>query len=491
MDAPAAAFRPLPSIAAIAETLVPPDSTHGLAGAGRPPRSVAAAIAAGLVVAVAAWPWILSGWSFFPEKSWDHDRFHLPLVRQYAASFPAIDLSDHGAATGPGLHLLLAAFATVLGDGEATIQWLCSLFGVGLAATVAGRLAAWRGRGAEGFLLALPLCLSPYLLGNSIWVMTDNLSLWLLAIVLLGAILAGKAGASPLRLGLAAAGAALVRQSNLWVLPAVLAAGVASAWRRWSGGEGGAGRPLLIAMLACLPALAVVAWLAWLWGGLVPPRFASFHEALWQGSTPLYALALFGAYGLPLVLPLQGGFRAALRGRSMRLLLLAWAAMLAFADDSYASLEEGRNGGWLWTLVAAMPAPGGRSLALAGLSLVGVLLLGTLADAAARAGRGPRVWLAILTLAGFVAAHAVNRQLFQRYFDPTILLYLGIFAALAWPPQEAAIDSARRTRWRLALLAMAAMQFAFATATLFTPLLRNGPLPAERVIEGVLEAPRT
>lgn len=491
MDAPASAFRadrdPVPR----SDLPVSPDLPHRLAGSGRGRQIAAAAIAAGLVVAAGTWPWILSGWSFFPEKSWDHDRFHLPLVRQFAAAFPSIDLSDYGAATGPGMHLLLAAAATVVGDGERTLQWLASLFGIALAMTVAGRFAAARRCGWEGFAAALPLCLSPYLLGNSIWVMTDNLSLCLLSIVLLGAMLAGDGGGRPLRLGLAAAGAAFVRQSNLWVLPAILASGAADAWRCASRGDAGAWRPLLLAAIACMPALAIVVALAWLWGGLVPPRFADFHDTAWQRSTPLYALALLGVYGLPLMLPLLGGFGTALRGAGMRVLLLGWAVMLAVANDSYASLEEGRNGGWLWTLVDALPAPGGWSLALAALSLGGTLLLGTLADAATRAGRGPQAWLAILMLAGFAAAHAVNQQLFQRYFDPTILLFLGIFAVLSWPPREAAVDSARRTRWSVALLAMAAMQLTFASATLFAPLLRNGPLPADRVIEGVLTPPQS
>lgn len=460
--------------------------------ASSPPRrpGLVAALAAGGVVALATWPWILSGWCFYPQKSFDHDRFHLPLVRQFAEAFPAVDLSDYGAATGPGLHLLLAAAAQVLGSGERTLQWLASLLGIALAATVAGRLAAWRGCALQGFLLALPLCLSPYLLGNAIWVMTDNLSLWLLATVLLGAIFAAATPGSLLRWGVVAAAAAFVRQINLWVLPAIVVAGAARSWLRWTGGEARPAAPLLVAFAACLPALLVVGALGWLWGGLVPPTFAVYHDTALQRSTPLYGLALLAVYGAPLLLPLAGRGASVLRRPAFLLLAALWSLVVLVASDSYASLEEGRNGGWLWSIVGVLPAPAGRSVVLATLSFGGVLLLARLVDAASRQGRGPQAWLALLMLGGFLAAHAVNRQLFQRYFDAPILLTLAILAALAWPRREDSSEpSTTRTRWIAALLAMALLQLAFATATLFVPLLRNGPVPADRVIEGVLTPP--
>ncbi|MEY3024006.1 MAG: hypothetical protein RJA16_832, partial [Planctomycetota bacterium] len=78
--------------------------------------------------------------------------------------------------------------------------------------------------------------------------------------------------------------------------------------------------------------------------------------------------------------------------------------------------------------------------------------------------------------AAFLVAHAANKQLFQRYFDPPVLLFLAIFAALAWPRGEdrtASGGSGVRTVWLVSLAAMAAMQLAFATVTLFVPLMRN------------------
>ncbi|MGA1046182.1 MAG: hypothetical protein ACO3ZY_13400, partial [Phycisphaerales bacterium] len=51
--------------------------------------AVIAALAAAAVVAMLVWPWILAEQDRFSQKSYDHDRFHLPLVRTFAEQWPA------------------------------------------------------------------------------------------------------------------------------------------------------------------------------------------------------------------------------------------------------------------------------------------------------------------------------------------------------------------------------------------------------------------
>jgi len=457
-----------------------------------------AAAAIALIAAGMIWPWILAERDVFSQKSYDHDRFHLPLVRSFAAEWPSVDLSDYDSATGPGYHLLLAAAAQVLGDGETTLQMLGSLFAIGLLATVAWRLARWRGSELEGLLLALPLAASPYLLGNAIWLMTDNLSLWLLAVPILGASLLPARPARLGRWGVAAAAACFVRQINLWVLAPIAIATWFTVGPHRTGDERARrdplsseprlapdadvsdsdaprGRILLAAAIAGLLPIAVVAGLARLWGGLTPPTFQQYHAVSVQPAAVVYGLALFAVYGGPLWLAIVA-VRSE-RGRVPWWFMLAsslgWAGFL-LAGESFAGLEAGRNGGWLWRLVGATPAPGGVSAVLAVGSAVGVVLLMQLVALAfgrsRTCGRGAIV--AAVGLAAFLVAHAANKQLFQRYFDAPVLLVLAVLAALAWPRRGdgPAVDPRRDRPWILALLAMAAMQIVFSTATLFLPL---------------------
>jgi hypothetical protein len=467
-------------------------------------RGRIAAVAIALIAAGMIWPWILAERDAFSQKSYDHDRFHLPLVRSFAAQWPAVDLSDYDSATGPGYHLVLATAAQVLGDGETMLQMLGSLFAIGLLATVAWRLARWRGSELEGLLLTLPLAASPYLLGNAIWLMTDNLSLWLLAVPILGASLLSATPSRLGRWGVAAVAACFVRQINLWVLAPIAVATWFATWtttRRsgvgdrsrnasWSISpeavaeegvpipESPKGRPgpvLLAAAIACLLPIAIVAGLAWLWGGLTPPTFQQYHAVSVQPAAVPFGLALFATYGAPLWLAIAAGRGE--RGRVPRWFLLAsslgWAGFV-LAGESFAGLDVGRNGGWLWTLVGKAPSPGGVSSVLAVGSAVGVaLLMQLVALAFGRSGTcGRGAIVAAVALAACLVAHAANAQLFQRYFDAPVLLVLAVLATLAWPRggEGPAVDPRRDRPWILALLAMVAMQIAFATATLFLPL---------------------
>ncbi len=482
------------------------DPHETIASSRAEPRCRPWLAAAGAVMLVAAlvWPWVLSGRDTFTQKSYDHDLFHLPLVRSFAAQWPGVDLSDYPSATGPGFHLALATLAQIFGTGETTLQFLGSLMAIGLVATVAWRFARWRGSALEGLLLTLPLCLSPYLLGNAIWLMTDNLSLWLLAVAILGASLTAATPARLVRWSIAAAAACFVRQINLWVLaPLVVAGWIAS--RSGTGLDEGApaevsgagsrchsaaastksatGRTLggfgMLAWtaLACIPAVLVVGGFAWLWGGLTPPSFQEFHAVSVQPAAIPYGLTLFGVYGCPLWLTIfvARGERGVVPRSIVVLASFGWAAFL-IAGNSDAGLEVGRNGGWLWRLVAATPSPTGVSIVLAFGSAVGVALLVQLAALAAGRRRLGGAIAAMAALAAFLVAHAANRQLFERYFDPPVLLFLALFAALAWPRNDERRPdhpSPASGAFTVALAAMAAMQLAFATATLFLPLLRN------------------
>ena len=475
-----------PSAAAITE----PVAACSVVGGSIRSAAVAALIAAA-VVATLVWPWILAKQDRFSEKSYDHDRFHLPLVRTFAEEWPAVDLSDYPSATGPGFHLALATLAQAFGAAETTLQFLGSLFAIGLAATVAWRFARWRGSAWSGVLLALPLCLSQYLLGNAIWLMTDNLSLWLLATAILGTTLAAATPRRLVRQGLLAAAACVVRQINLWALaPIVVAGWIASMRRRGIDTVAGtrdsavAGTApnsrfawLALTALACLPAIAVVGGFAWLCGGLTPPSFQEYHAVSVQPAAVPYGLTLFAAYGAPLWLAMlvARGDRGSVPRWFVVLASFGWAAFI-MAGNSFAGLEVGRNGGWLWTIVAMTPAPGGVSIVLAIGSAIGVALLVQLLAMAAARGRLANAIVASAAFAAFLVAHAANKQLFQRYFDPPVLLFLGLFAALAWPRHGDAAtgrDAGISKAFVAALVVMAAMQLVFATVTLFAPLLRD------------------
>lgn len=55
----------------------------------------------GLFLALTAGP-VWTGMDRLPSKSIDMDRNHVPVIRAFAAEWPAVDLSDYDSATTPG-----------------------------------------------------------------------------------------------------------------------------------------------------------------------------------------------------------------------------------------------------------------------------------------------------------------------------------------------------------------------------------------------------
>ena len=222
---------------------------------------------------------VLTGFDQLPRKSIDHDRNHVPVIRTFAEAWPSPDLTDYDSATTPGMHLIMAAATRVFGDSETMLQCLSSLFGAGLI------LAAWwfASRTAGGTVAAwcvLPIACSPYVLGNAIWVMTDNLALATIAITAGISIFIQPSGRSGTTSAIALIASVCIRQINVW--PSAVAAVV--PWlaatpirrrlpfhdtfdRRFSRTAAVAGA------IGIVGAFAVLGWFAWLWGGLVPPAF--------------------------------------------------------------------------------------------------------------------------------------------------------------------------------------------------------------------------
>ena len=108
----------------------------------------------------------------------------------------------------------------------------------------------------------------------------------------------------------------------------------------------------------------------------------------------------------------------------------AAALLAALVPESGWSKDEGRWGGALWTAVRALPAPGGRSVAVVAAAAVGAVLLGLLWLRAAEVRRGRQATVVVVSLLALFAVQAGNSQVWERYFDPAILVALAWLTAL-------------------------------------------------------------
>ncbi len=300
------------------------------------------------------------------------------------------------------------------------------------------------------FLAGLAVVCSPYVLGNAIWMMTDNLSLALVAATVGLAAFGTVAPSSRLMQGVSAAAAVATRQVNIWLL-----APMTVAW--WMSGR----RTTWAAVVASLLPIAVLLTFVVLWKGLLPPRFRTLHASGINLAAIGFTLTLCAAYGAVLLVAVPEGVRAVVRRPRLLSATAIGGAVLSALGPSFALEAAGRNGGWVWQSVARLPVIADRSPLIVLGGAAGAVVLVALFAAAERAGQKFAAIVILASLAGFVAAHVANFQVFQRYYDPMVLLTLVWLVVL----------TNDRRRQSVAFGLAVAQQVLFAIAVLYLPML--------------------
>jgi hypothetical protein len=437
--------------------------------------TVTAALLASLFAAAVLPVALLAGTG--TSEGYDEANYHLPVIRRFASELPSPDLRDYASATAPGYHLLMSLPAW-LGVGIGGLRSIGSLFGLALV-LLTWRVAAVPSGPRCAMALALPLAACSYVLSGSAWLTTDMLS------VLLGSAVIGLVAWSPptartfATAGILFAAAVCVRQTNVYLAVPILAVGVlgspmgrsATAGEQWAPDEPRSWRRPAMAVLALVPAALALAAFAKLWGGLTPPQFRAQHGRALSNLTPSYGLALIGAWGSVMLLPLLPEAWTAVRRRRTDLFAIAaFAGLLASVRASGWSFEAGRWGGPLWTLVKAVPCIRDRSPVIVLGAACGAAILAVLWLMAAEVRRGRQASVVIIALvAGMFAAQSGNSQVWERYFDPAILVALAWLVALAVHPSRP--YSAPRAV--IGGLALAAVQAAISAVNYLLPAIRG------------------
>ena len=392
--------------------------------------------------------------------------YQLPTILQLSER---LDFSDYPSAQTPLFHLLTAWWGELVGFELWKLRLLNVVFSYAMALALlrllrrATPLEPW-----QAFALTLLFVLSPYVLGTSFTLLTDNLAI-LFALIALERIHAYSRGAGIGAYALACAAIAaalLTRQAFVWLLPVAALFLLRRELR--APGRLAAGAALLV--LSVLP----VGLLALEWDGLVPPsadpascglcddRQGLAREALTL-RTVAFTVAIAGGYGALVFGPgivrrlrrLRSSMLArtyvGLTGRAAALrtrLLLAVGVgvlLLAISPLLYKPItpEQAGDAGYLWQLSDRFPELFGSSLLFWALVPLGCVVLHLLVT---RSG----VWsLPAVYLACFLLAALPVRLVYQKYFDPFVLLALALFAR----PADL------RTRWDCAGIAVMYVAF--------------------------------
>ncbi len=410
--------------------------------AERPARPTAwpAAVVVALFIAAAV-PIILGG-TLPGRPGWDHYNYHEPMIRSLAGTWPRGDCSNYLSATTPLYHWLLAGVARHVSDALPVLRLAGALFTAGLLGLLAwGCGRALPDHPASAFVLVLPFAASLYVFPPGCWLLPDNAA-WL---GVLGVWLIALRPAAEAR-GLVAGGAVLfllvlTRQIHVWAAALVWTAAwlgrdaVPEAERSWLippallRPTGARVTRALAGFAITLPAFGAVGLFAALWGGMIVPRYQGLYHG-WGPSAPAFALSLLAAYSVFHVGWLAPGLAEAWRRHRSALML---GAALGFAagvlPDTTYSIEGGRFGG-LWNAAGRAPVVAGRaSVLMPVLSALGGV---TLVLWLAALGLRDRV-IFLVAFVAFEAAQTANPQVWQRYQEPFLLMFVALAASRAAP----------------------------------------------------------
>src|SRR5579884_995732 len=367
----------------------------------------------------------------------DERVYHYPTILRFSHQLPLPHLHSYPAAQTPLFHLLMAYVGKGIGYELWRLRLVEALISYLLAVAVYVLLHRRLGlRRVEATILTLLLVISPYVLGASFRLETDNLAL-LFSVLALERLERFRATGrrAPFLLACACIAAAILTRQSTGFLPAVAALYVLRPGAPLALRERAAG--VAAAALSALPA-----GLLFLdWHGLVPVGSDPSSCGLCSATGP-HASA--GSTGLEV--PAAG---------------LALVAVFPATPGPHAA-------GDLWRIAAHLPRLGGSSLLFWVLvPVAGVVLWARLAAA-------PSPWLPGTLALAFVVSAVVIRYPWQKYVDPFALLILLTTARPAELSSPAALTG-------VAILTAAFLAYVLDTGAHQSTALALAPLASTRL----------
>lgn len=405
---------------------------------------IKAILAHNLVIALVFCTLVIAGYFTAKPTSEDYDQreHHLPQIEIFVKN--PLTLGESYSATvamAPGHHVMLSFVAKQFSSGSVSedvlsIRLINAACGLGLLLTI-----WWMLYGGEpnqiwqSSCLLLPLVFSPYIVGGSIWVMSDNAAL-LWACTALAILLQERQGGWFLSLaGIFIALAVFWRQNYIFLVIPLFWRAVQEflQQKKWL--------PLLLSSL--LP-IVMLLYLISIWGGLVPPEFSRHADNLSTASglsklnfsALVYICSLIGTYGIFYLGYFWSELSMMLRSKTQTLLLLS-ALLPGLILSLLVPLRAKETAdGILLKIAEKLPILYGRSLLIVMLCSLGTALIYLILRQFFRDRTiSPKSFFASDTIIfiNFVAWTGIsllNSTAFQRYFDSWIVLTISLLTRI-------------------------------------------------------------
>jgi hypothetical protein len=284
------------------------------------------------------------------QLSWcslDELAYHYVTIREFQSQWPHLDFRDYPSPQTPLYHVILAAVSQV-NDNIITLRLVSFAMSLATLMIIEAYLMT-RTRPAIAILFTLIIAFSPYFLGVSVRLLTDNLALGA-AIAALFA-LDDAFELNSVRGAFLGTISVLTRQIYLWLAPLQFLATFNHRNSR---------RPQLIlnVLLSAVPLIALIPFLL-MWHGLTPLSWVGWSNAAAPSinlDVPIFILSLLGLFGTVFICTMSRAWRSS--GCSITYAaLFAGLGVLALLIHPFATAR----GGWLLAAGRLVPQVHGTS----------------------------------------------------------------------------------------------------------------------------------
>jgi hypothetical protein len=350
----------------------------------------------------------------------DETSFHYPTILNFLDQFPALELANYRSATTPLYHVILMFAAQLLGPSIVQLRLISSIFSLGCLLVFYGYLSK-RGDSRKAFIFAALLLFSPYFIGPAVRLSTDNAAL-LLAIASIYTMEAGSPNTKNFLLtNVFILGTVLIRQVYAWLVGAYVLFNIVRNKLR--------GIQWVSMLFPTLIPIGGLAYFVFLWDGLTPPPFAGHFSYGLNWDVPVFIVSLVGLYGL-----FFSPWYFKLYKQDSR--LLPFVVLMGFAigylllhpvSNQYPVVDGSifYRGGALWLIASRLPNFLSSAIVFWFLFPMGLGCLYLMARYLA----SRREYLMMICFTLWLAANVTNKDTYQKYYEPFLLLLLGYVVA--------------------------------------------------------------
>jgi hypothetical protein len=335
-------------------------------------------------------------------------------VREFQSQWPYLDFRDYPSPQTPLYHVILAAVSQV-NDNIITLRLVSFAMSLATVLLIEAYLMM-RARPALAVFFTILIAISPYFLGTSVRLLTDNLALGAAIAALLALDdafnLNGVQSVSGAFLG---ATSVLTRQIYVWLAPMQFLATFSHKNCRRS-------QRSLNIILSAVPVLVLVPFLL-LWHGLTPLSWVGWANTTAMSmnlDVPIFILSLLGILGSVFSLTMRRAWRSS-GCRIKDAALLAAIGVLILVVHPFTIVR----GGWLFAAARLLPKVLGTPLMFWIMFPLGLVSLYVLAARQRFLGS----YFIVVTLILWMLVNSVSAVVFQRYYEPMLIFLVAYILA--------------------------------------------------------------